>query len=1772
MKQSSITRKLLAYILLITMIMSSVQFVFAGSTEAGAEVTATESQESEIPDSVNEKLHTLEEPHFAIIAMNNENGLIIEPHNIWFAKDENLMDSLNGSGHKFDNLTLALNSINGKSGNYVRYYDGDKYELDVKSEKVGAIVFTERLDEDIKTKEFQSLVILLADHRSKPAAERNFDDVKVAYEKALREIDTADKSKAVSLANELKAAYKKYNDWISEEKATVNFQVAQANASVSDAKIDILDKYGNHYSPKNSGDALRLNSGSYEFTVRRGENETSGSFEINAGEQKNIDVQLPYGQILGELKFMGSGDAKPVLKSEVSNSELLVYAGDIESDVYINVGIGESLKEDETGNYKVFAEYKGEYDGKVYGDETKPWTSIPWKSNNKKLNSVLKYGLEGKTVSIKAVHKLKNGYIQRQYRRVKFVRIPMLSKLKVSEESGNSPELKYDEYTNSYAVKTIKDELNFEAKTERSISGVKFGTAGEGYEIKIKGEPLADGVKKLPVKDSDVVDIEVNDKNNGQKNTYRINIQKIPAHKLTIKKDKSFDVELFSDTGAKIKPDETADEALVFNVAEGNYHWVSTIDKDYHAKGDIKVKSGQGNSFEAKVPKKEALLKGLSLGRNAAGNKFMAYELSGGKSFDWKNHNYKYLVPDYLSLGIIKLERADSTVSLTTQKYETPRGNTIAAKKWAANDTQMHLTDFIRTGGKNNEVVLTAYKDVSNIRYYQDYKIETSRVLSLNSLKLKNDEGEAVDIFAGGAKGFKDSVYEYTAEIPKEVSTVDLTFKFPGGHEKEFLLGKYAAKIRGQEYLRKEDGSELTAKVSLDPDKAKEKIEIEVINDDNVHKTYSIVLQKKEPAKLRFELNPADSRIFIKHNLSGKAIKPEADGSYKLVKGSEYTYYVTHVDYLSRSETFTVSKDEDVLKVKLEKAPVNKKLKTDVFAEWPYFRYDENNSAAVPFPTPKNANETTMYWATQFGTADMNGSLGCPIMVGGYLYNYSGKSILKFDSLTGEILKIGKMDGKSAFAINSPVYAQGMIFVGLENGGVQAFDAETLESLWIYKDPLKGQPNCPISYKDGYIYTGFWNKEDEKANFVCLSITDEDINKPDERKQASWVCEGNGFYWAGAYVGSGASGSIEIASKQAKTYVVVGSDNGTDNMKSYGELLSIDHITGKIIDKVNDAFVGDIRSSILFDKESGRYYFTTKGGYFCSIKLSEDGSFDRESIKTLYLSSDVANEGIPMSTSTPVIHNGRAYVGVSGSGQFSPYSGHNISVIDLKTNKIAYAVRTMGYPQTSGLLTTAYETKDDKSVYVYFFDNFTPGKLRVIKDKPGQTEPDLLIDEKSGANTYKTAPTLFTPFGKHAQYAICSPVADEYGNIYFKNDSSHLFMIGPTIKELKVEKKPNKTKYKVGEVFNAEGLKVSAVYSNGKTRDVTKYLSYSKNPLTIDDTELSLRLNLGKNMSMYQDKDGVAGTEFNPPEAIIDLQIVEDNYVAENKRLAGADRYETSFMVADELKKALNIEKFDAVIVANGDNYADALSGAYLAKLKNAPLLLVNERTTRETTSYIMNNLAPGKNVFLLGGTAVVPEVMRTNLNGKFDVKRLYGDDRFATNMAVLKEAGVNNEELLVCSGFGFADSLSASSTGRPILLVGNKLEDMQISYLKGLNTKKYTIIGYVGAVNMTVENQLKAFGDSSRVYGQDRYETSYAIAKAYFASPKCMVTAYGDNFPDGLCGGVLAEKLGAPLMLVNELNTSYASKFAKDNNVKTQIVLGGTRFISDKMVADIVA
>ena len=439
------------------------------------------------------------------------------------------------------------------------------------------------------------------------------------------------------------------------------------------------------------------------------------------------------------------------------------------------------------------------------------------------------------------------------------------------------------------------------------------------------------------------------------------------------------------------------------------------------------------------------------------------------------------------------------------------------------------------------------------------------------------------------------------------------------------------------------------------------------------------------------------------------------------------------------------------------------------------------------------SSDVELLWASASGSGYGSDAVGSPIFVGGYMYAYAGTRLLKLDPATGETVASVNMASNSDFAIIPPTYADGMIFVALKEGRVQAFRADDLTSLWVYQDPLKGQSNSPITYSDGYVYVGFWNGESGAANFVCLTADYEGTSA----KEALWrYTSQGGFYWAGAYAND--------------KYVVVGTDDGQSGYTSQtAKLVVFDKRTGEIVDS-KESYTGDIRSNIAY--ADGRVYFTSKGGYFYSEVLGADGK----------LSGSQAIDLGGMSTSTPVVYNGRAYVGVSGAGQFAAYSGHHIAVLDLNSWSVAYTATTQGYPQTSGLLSTNTE---DGSVNVYFMDNYTPGVMRVINDSANQTALKNGISENGQSNC---APVVFKPEGPLAQYCISSPVVDEYGTLYFKNDSGNLIALTSAVKELVVAKTPESVDVD-GSKVQVTGGKIVAKLANGMERDVTNVVTYCTN-------------------------------------------------------------------------------------------------------------------------------------------------------------------------------------------------------------------------------------------------------------------------------------------------------------------------------------------------------
>ena len=508
--------------------------------------------------------------------------------------------------------------------------------------------------------------------------------------------------------------------------------------------------------------------------------------------------------------------------------------------------------------------------------------------------------------------------------------------------------------------------------------------------------------------------------------------------------------------------------------------------------------------------------------------------------------------------------------------------------------------------------------------------------------------------------------------------------------------------------------------------------------------TYKVTVHKKSKVTVTFKTEPSDAVVSV-YDFKGERVEPskDADTYDSLYYGDKYTWNVSKYGYISKRQEFTVGEESEI-KVTLEQQTARQEEITD--NDWSSYQSSETNNGITGRAMPTSKNTITQKWATRLDAKGWDAALTPPLILGGYVYVASGQFIYKMDKNTGNIVQTSeRMSGNMQYAMIPLAYAEGMLFAQIGGGQIQALSATTLKSLWI-SEKLGGQTLSPITYKNGYIYTGTWNSDTTPGSYFCLSVTDEDPSKGNEIKYCTWKYDHKGgFYWAGAYA--------------SENYLVFGSDDGAGD--AYTSILySVNTHTGQLIDKRTD-LIGDIRSTITYN--NGYVYFTTKGGYLYRVAMNADGTFGA-----------VAGYNLGgAATSTPVVYKNRIYVGVCGTGgQYNADGGHHFDVLKESASglSLAYKVSIPGYPQAAPILSTAYENQDfdgdgkaDGRVYLYFTYNAYPGGIYMLTDTPGQT---------SGK-----AEELFRPVSKQQEYCISPLCVDKDGTIYYKNDSCYLMAL-----------------------------------------------------------------------------------------------------------------------------------------------------------------------------------------------------------------------------------------------------------------------------------------------------------------------------------------------------------------------------------------------------------
>ena len=222
---------------------------------------------------------------------------------------------------------------------------------------------------------------------------------------------------------------------------------------------------------------------------------------------------------------------------------------------------------------------------------------------------------------------------------------------------------------------------------------------------------------------------------------------------------------------------------------------------------------------------------------------------------------------------------------------------------------------------------------------------------------------------------------------------------------------------------------------------------------------------------------------------------------------------------------------------------------------------------------------------------------------------------------------------------------------------------------------------------------------------------------------------GEGYYWAGA----AASGSDLVIGDESGYVKLI--DGSTGDIKSSVKLSGAPIRSTVVYAGTEDGK----QTYLVVTRQPATMYKIVRDGDTLSIATTADGKQQ--------LSCEFAN----ISTSTPAVANGKAYIGGSDSTNSGVFT-----VVDLASMKVE---KTLDMGKKAEVKASPIASVQGSDVYVYFTCNKTPGAVYCFNQSTGE------------------AVEIYTPSGSNANYCTASVIADARGNLYYTNDSGTLFAL-----------------------------------------------------------------------------------------------------------------------------------------------------------------------------------------------------------------------------------------------------------------------------------------------------------------------------------------------------------------------------------------------------------
>lgn len=493
----------------------------------------------------------------------------------------------------------------------------------------------------------------------------------------------------------------------------------------------------------------------------------------------------------------------------------------------------------------------------------------------------------------------------------------------------------------------------------------------------------------------------------------------------------------------------------------------------------------------------------------------------------------------------------------------------------------------------------------------------------------------------------------------------------------------------------------------------------------------------------------------------------------------------------------------------------------EVNAAWNGFANGGSGSTTDAL-TPTTKTDTPS-WALNLLTeeqqkAGASVSASDPVVANGKVYLVTGASVWggktwnavlnEVDSETGSVVRSLEL-GSSMDSTCRPVIAQGIILIPLSGGYLQAVSAKTFETLW-YSDAFTNQNLSSLTVDGDYVYINtldYWSGNNVQNGTVKR------INIHTGAVAGSASVTDGGFYWSGGLMVNG--------------YYVVGGDYG--QVRVYSADLS--KLVGSI--KLSG---GNIRSALVLH-DGFVYAVTRDDGTLHKLTIGSDGS----------ITEDSAVQFAPYSTSTPVFSGEYAFICGATANNWTAKG--LLSIIDLSDMSVKQITKANGEELGFESKSTPLVSTHDGETYVYFTLNGAKGNW------PNYTSGGGVYMYKLGD---AEATEVFVPGSGYANYCMASVVCDEFGNLYYTNDSGHLFCVKSQAHRVKFDTQggssindqtpasgsavakpadPTREGYTFAGWYTDAACTKAYDFATAVTSDMTLYAKWTKNEASSPDTD-----------------------------------------------------------------------------------------------------------------------------------------------------------------------------------------------------------------------------------------------------------------------------------------------------------------------------------------------